>query len=67
MNTPFKRWVNVYKIVDSHPSNPYHLNAIADSGIFVQSVQNLQHNGDVCINSALAKTIKENRHNLLFC
>ena len=45
----------------------YHLNAMADSSTFVQSVENSQHNVDVCINSALAKAIEENRYNSLFC
>ena len=40
---------------------------MADSNTFVQSVENPQDNVDVCINSALAKAIEENRHNLLFC
>ena len=35
--------------------------------LFVQSVENPQHNVDVCINSALAKAIEENRRNSLFC
>ena len=39
---------------------------MADSSTFVQSVENPQHNVDVCINSALAKAIEENRRNL-FC
>ena len=63
VNTPFKKWVNVHNIVDSHPSTLYHLNAMADSSSFNQSVENPQHNVDVCINSALAKTIEENRYN----
>ena len=67
VNTSFKKWVNVHKIVDSHPSNPYDLNAMADSSTFAQSVKNPQHNVDACINSALAKTIEKNRHNPLFC
>ena len=32
-----------------------HLNTMVDSSTFVQSVENPQHNVDVCINSALAK------------
>ena len=40
---------------------------MADSSTFVQSAENPQHNVDVCINSALAKAIEGNRHNLLFC
>ena len=40
---------------------------MADSNTFAQSVKNLQYNVDVCINSALAKTIEENRHNSSFC
>ena len=40
---------------------------MADSSTFVQSVENPWHNVYVCINSALAKAIEENRHNLLFC
>ena len=40
---------------------------MADSSTFVQSVENPQHDVDVCINFALAKTIEENRHNSLFC
>ena len=39
---------------------------MAYSSIFVQSVENLQHNLDACINCALAKAIEENGHNLLF-
>ena len=54
-------------IVDSHSFTLYHLNAMADSSTFVQSVENPQHNVDVCINSALAKAIEENRRNSLFC
>ena len=46
-------------IVDSHFSNLYHLNAMADSSTFIQSVDNPQHNVDICINFALAKTIEE--------
>ena len=61
VNILFKKWVNVHKIVDSHPSNLYHLNAMADSSTFVQSVDYPQHNVDICINSALVKTIEENR------
>ena len=34
---------------------------MADSSAFIQSVV------DMCINSALAKTIEENKHNSLFC
>ena len=30
-------------------------------------MENPQHEVDVCINSALAKTIEENRQNSLFC
>ena len=56
----------MHNIVDSHSSTLYHLNAMADSSTFVQSVENPQHNVDVCINSALAKAIEGNRHNLLF-
>ena len=67
VNTPFKKCVNVHKIIDSHSSNLYQLNAMADSSTFVQSVENPQHNVDICINSALAKTIEEDRHNSLFC
>ena len=33
---------------------------------FIQSVKNPQHNIDVYINSALARTIEKNRHNLLY-
>ena len=40
---------------------------MADSSTLVQSVENPQHNVDVCINSALAEAIEENRHNSLFC
>ena len=40
---------------------------MADSSAFVQSVENPQHNVNVCINFALAKVIEENRHNSLFC
>ena len=40
---------------------------MADSSTFVQSMENPQHNIDVCINSALAKVIEENIHNSLFC
>ena len=40
---------------------------MADSNTFAQSVENPQLNVDVCINSALAKAIEENRHNSLFC
>ena len=58
---------NVHNIVDSHSSTLYHLNAMADSSTFVQSVENPQHNVNVCSNSALAQAIEENRHNLLFC
>ena len=57
----------LHNIVDSHSSTLYHLNAMADSSTFVQSVENPQHNVGICINSALAKAIEENRHNLLFC
>ena len=39
---------------------------MADSSAFVQSVENPQHNVDICINSALAKVIEENTHYLLF-
>ena len=67
VNTPFKKWVNVHKVVKRHPSNLNHLNEMADSSVFFQSVETPQHNVDVCINSALVKTIEENRHNLLFC
>ena len=66
VNTPFSKWV-MYITVDDHSSTLYHLNAMADSNTFVQSVENPQDNVDVCINSALAKVIEENRHNLLFC
>ena len=45
----------------------YHLNIMADSRTLVQSVENPQHNVNVCINSALAKIIEENGHDLLFC
>ena len=58
---------SVHKTVDSHSSNLYHLNAIADSSTFVQSVENPEHNVEVCINSALAKAIEEKRHNPFFC
>ena len=61
VNSPLKKIVNVPKIIDSHSSNLYHLNAMVDSRTFVQSVENSQHNVDVRINSALAKTIEENR------
>ena len=40
---------------------------MADLSTFVQSVENPQHNVDVCINFALAKAIEENRQNSLFC
>ena len=40
---------------------------MANSSTFVQSVENQQPNVDVCINSALANSIEENRHNSLFC
>ena len=40
---------------------------MTDSSTFIQSVENPQHNVDVCINSALAKAIEENRYNSLFC
>ena len=40
---------------------------MADSSTFVQSVENQQHNVDLCIYSALAKSIEENRQNSLFC
>ena len=40
---------------------------MADSSTFVQSVENPQHNVDVCINSALAKAIEEKGCNSLFC
>ena len=53
--------------VDSHFSTLYHLNAMADSSTFVQSMENPQHNVDVCIHSALTKAIEENGHNSLFC
>ena len=67
VNTPFKKWVNIHKIVNNHSSNLHHLNAMVDSSTFVQSVEkNPQQNVDVCINSALAKNIEENRHNSLF-
>ena len=36
---------------------------MADSSTFVQSVENPQHNVDLCIYSALAKSIEESRHN----
>ena len=62
-----KYGILVNNIVDSHSSTLYHLNAMADSSTFVQSVENPQHNVDVCINSALAKAIEENKHNSLFC
>ena len=64
VNTPFNKWVRVHKIVEGHSSVLYHLNAMADSSTFVQSVESPQHNVDVCTNSALAKTIEESRHNL---
>ena len=54
-----KYGILVNNIVDSHSSTLYHLNAMADSSTFVQSVENPQHNVDVCINSALAKAIEE--------
>ena len=50
---------SIYITVDSHFSTLYHLNALADSSTFVQSVGNPQHNVDVFINSALAKAIEE--------
>ena len=40
---------------------------MAGSSTLVQSVENPQHNVDVCINSALAEAIEENGHNSLFC
>ena len=67
VNMPFKKWVNVHKIVDSHSSNLYHLYAMADLSTFVQFVENPQHYVDVYINSALGKTFVENRHNLFSC
>ena len=67
VNTPFKKWVNVHKIVNSHHSNLYRLNGMANSSTFVQSVENPQHNVDVCINSALAKTIEKKDTIVLQC
>ena len=68
----FLKMGQVQNIVDSHSSTLCYLNAMADSSTFVQSVENPWHNVDVCINSALAKAIEENRHNsfcqcILFC
>ena len=65
INASFKKKrVNVHRMVDSHSSNLYHIIVMADSSIFVLSVE---QNVEVCINSALAKNIEENRHNSLFC
>ena len=62
-----KYGILVNNIVDSHSSTLNHLNAMTDSSTSVQSVENPQHNVDVCINSALAKAIEENSRNSLFC
>ena len=60
INTPFKKWVNVvHNIVYNHSSNLYHLNTMADSCTFVQSVENPQHNVVVCNNFALAKIMRK--------
>ena len=62
-----KYGILVNNIVDSHSSTLYHLDAMANSSISIQSVANPQDNVDVCNNSALAKAIEENRRNSLFC
>ena len=59
--------VRIHKIIDGHSFKLYNLDATVDSSTFVQSVENLQHNVDVCINSTLVKTTEKNRQNLLLC
>ena len=53
VNTPFKNWVKVNKVVGGHSSNQYHHNAMADASAFLQSVENPEKNVDICINSIL--------------
>ena len=67
VNKPFRRWVKVTKIVDSHGSHKYHTNAIEAALTFKQSVEHPQANIDVRLNMELVKTIRENRHILKCC
>ena len=67
VNTPFKNWVKVNKVVGGHSSNQYHHNAMADVSAFLQSVENPEKNVDIHTNSILERTIKENRHIIQCC
>ena len=67
VNTPFKKWVKVNKVVGGHSSNQYHHNAMVDTSAFLQSVENPEKNVDIRTNSILERTIKENRHIIQCC
>ena len=67
VNTPFKKLVKVNKVVGGHSSNEYHHNTMADASAILQSVENPEKNVDICINSILERTIKENRHIIQCC
>ena len=62
VNTPFKKWVKVNKVVGGHSSNQYHHDAMADTNAFLQSVENPEKNVDIHINSILERTIMENNY-----
>ena len=47
VNTPFKKWVKVNKVVGGNFSNQYHHNTMADTGTFLQSVENPEKNVDI--------------------
>ena len=67
VNTPFKKWVKVNKVVGDYSSNQYHHNAMADTSTFLQSVENPEKNVYICINSILERTIKGNTHIIQCC
>ena len=48
-------------IVDGHSFNMYHLYSMSDANAVIKSMESPQHNVNVCIKSALAKIIEENR------
>ena len=61
VNKPFESWVKVHKVVDGHALNQYHVNAMADSMAFINSIKHPHMNVNVRMNAELLRNIEENR------
>ena len=59
VNRPITAWIKVQKIVDGHERNLFHANAVMAAKDFQRSVENLQVNIDVLMNTQILDRIQE--------